>query len=525
MSRNLASYLLNAAARWPERTAYRDPRGTLTYGDYLGESLRLAGVLARAGVTRGDRVAVSLPKTVALYATIHAALLRGAAYIPIDYTTPVERGRAILADSAARALVTTGRNLARLLAGPAGQAGEEDDLVVAGLSLSEAGAVCIEAVPPRAAPSPGDLRLADLPSPAGAADPAYILYTSGSTGTPKGVVQSHGSATAFVDWAATEIGLDRNDVVPQVASVTFDLSIFDVFAAAKAGACLAPIHEASMLSPVTFCRAVAGAGATVLYCVPSLVLREVRGQDRAWAELAGGRLRHIIFAGEPIDRASLSRLRPRLGKVVLHNWYGPTETNVCAFHRIAEADLGADEPIPIGKACPYARLTIAWDEPAASAPRTGELLVGGATAMAGYWNRPAENAAAFVEIDGMRHYRTGDYVYENAAGRLVFIGRRDRQVKVHGRRVQLDEIEAALRTSLPGIEVACAVVSPDGAAPVIAAAVAGEPAPDAAAIRLAAADRLPLFMMPERVKAVPALPRNERGKIDYARLAALLAEA
>ena len=278
---------------------------------------------------------------------------------------------------------------------------------------------------------------------------AYILYTSGSTGTPKGVVQSQRSATAFVAWAADELALTADDVVPQVAPVTFDLSVFDLFAATRAGACLVPIHESTMMSPVTFCRAVAKAGATVAYCVPSLVLRESKGQALAWAELQASRLRHIVFAGEPIDKPALRRLRPLLPDVAIHNWFGPTETNVCAFHRITDADLAEDGPVPIGQPCPYAAFDFAWDPPGGDGARNGELLVAGETVLSAYWNRPEDTAARIVEADGDRYYRTGDYVYCNARGELVFIGRRDRQVKIGGRRVQLDEIEAALRKHLP----------------------------------------------------------------------------
>ena len=160
--------------------------------------------------------------------------------------------------------------------------------------------------------------------------------------------------------------------------------------------------------------------------------------------------------------------------------------------------------------------------PAATVPRTGELLVAGDTVLTAYWNRPDDTAARIVEIDGVRHYRTGDYVVANHRGELVFVGRRDRQVKIGGRRVQIDEIEAAFRKHLPALEVACTLIRREGAEPAIAAAVVGEPVPDGDALRAALADTLPLYMMPERLVALPALPRTERGKVDYQRLAVLL---
>lgn len=518
-ARHLAAYLLAAADAYPEAAAYRDAAGTRSYAEYRDESMRVAALLSEAGVVDGDRVAIALPKCFALYATLHAALLRNACTVPVDYTTPIDRGRAIVADAAARVLVTTGRSLARLLGEAAAIGVDDDAIVIAPLAAGADGSLAVTAT----------TDWADAPRRRVAAprlDPeaeAYILYTSGSTGTPKGVVQSQRSATAFAAWAAEALALGPADVVPQVASVTFDLSVFDIFAATRAGACLVPIHESAMMSPVNFCRAVARAGATVVYCVPSLVLREAKGQALAWDALRDSALRHIVFAGEPIDKPALRRLRAVIPDVPIHNWFGPTETNVCAFHAVTEADIAEDGPVPIGRACPYASFAVAWDEPGESGtPRTGELLVAGDTVLTAYWNRPDETAARIAEIDGVRHYRTGDYVIENARGELVFIGRRDRQVKLGGRRVQLDEIEAGFRKHLPALEVACILVRDDGEEASVAAAVVGEPVPDIDAVRAVMADTLPLWMMPERIVALSALPRNERGKVDYPRLATLL---
>jgi len=518
--RHLAAWLVEAAARHGDRPAYADAAGARTYRAYLDEALRVAALLGDAGVARGDRVCIALPKGFPLYVTIHAALFRNACYVPIDYTSPVERGRNIIADAGATVLVTTGPNLGRLFGEDEANRGE--GIVIAGLGRDGAGSPTVRSL--SAWTAAAEAAAPDLDALDPSAE-AYILYTSGSTGTPKGVVQSQRSATAFAAWAADELALTADDVVPQVAPATFDLSVFDLFATTRAGACLVPIHESTMNTPPAFCRALAKAGATVVYCVPSLILREAKGQALGWADLKESRLRHIVFAGEPIDKPALRRLAPHLPEVPFHNWFGPTETNVCTFHRITEADLAEDGPVPIGLPCPYAEIDIVWDPAGGEGVRTGELLVGGDTVLTAYWNRPEDTAARVVEQDGARYYRTGDYVHGNARGELVFIGRRDRQVKIGGRRVQLDEIEAAIRKHLPQYEVACALLRPDGAEPVIAAALVGAPTPDADAIRDAAADSLPLYMMPERIVAMAALPRNERGKIDYPLLTEMLGRA
>ena len=429
--RHLASYLFDAASLWGERPACADAARTYSYNDYLNEALRVAALLRRAGVEAGDRVCISAPKSFSLYASMFGALMLNACYVPIDYTVPAGRGRKIIADCAPSALITTKRNLERLLDSPSPEIVEHisEDLVVALIGAR------------RAFPVGGLSGLPPAPDSLDPSSPAYILYTSGSTGEPKGVVHTHLSAVAFVNWAVGELRIDQDDLIAQVASVSFDLSVFDVFGAVRAAAQLAPVHETAMISPITLCRAIAKAKATVLYCVPSLVLREIKSHELGWAELRNSSLRHLVFAGEPINHQALRRFRPHVAEIALHNWYGPTETNVCCYHRIADADIAGADAIPIGKACSYAQLSYLWDAPQPSA-EAGELLVAGDSLMTGYWNRSeATERAMYRDASGTRFYRTGDFVRHNAQGDLMFLGRRDRQVKVQGRRIQLDEIE------------------------------------------------------------------------------------
>jgi acyl-coenzyme A synthetase/AMP-(fatty) acid ligase len=243
-----------------------------------------------------------------------------------------------------------------------------------------------------------------------------------------------------------------------------------------------------------------------------------------WAELERSSLRHIVFAGEPINHQALRRIRPYVAKPALHNWYGPTETNVCCYHRIADSDIAAPEAIPIGQACPYAQLSYFWDAPRESGAAAGELLVAGESLMTGYWNREEATARAmYRDASGTSFYRTGDFVSRNAQGELVFLGRRDRQVKVQGRRIQLDEIESTLQKHFASAEIACTLIKEDGAEPFIVAAIAGvDAAGNGDDIKRLVEDQLPLFMLPERIFALDALPRNERGKIDYDALARVL---
>ncbi len=198
MSRHLASYLFDAASLWGERPACADGSGTHSYNDYLNEALRVAALLRRMGVEEGDRVCISAPKSFSLYASLFGALMLNACYVPIDYTVPAGRGRKIIADCTPSALITTKRNVERLLGGrPETLEHITPDLVI----------VPIGGRPPL--PANGLSGLPPTPDSLDPASPAYILYTSGSTGEPKGVVHTHLSAAAFVEWAVDELGIDQ----------------------------------------------------------------------------------------------------------------------------------------------------------------------------------------------------------------------------------------------------------------------------------------------------------------------------
>jgi acyl-coenzyme A synthetase/AMP-(fatty) acid ligase len=197
----------------------------------------------------------------------------------------------------------------------------------------------------------------------------------------------------------------------------------------------------------------------------------------------------------------------------------------CCYHRIAEGDIAGADPIPIGNACPYAHLSYLWDDARRSGDVAGELLVAGASLMSGYWNREeATERAMSSDANGTRYYRTGDFVSRDVSSDLIFLGRRDRQVKVQGRRIQLDEIESTLQKHFATAEIACTLMKETGSEPVIVAAIAGAGAPgNGDDIKRLVEDQLPLFMLPERIFALEALPRNERGKIDYDALSRVLA--
>jgi amino acid adenylation domain-containing protein len=409
----------------------------------------------------------------------------------VDYGTLAARARLIAGDARPRVAICDERTAARVC-----DALAPVQLLVLRPGDSQAGAA---AGPPVAVT---------------AADRAYILYTSGSTGTPKGVCHSHASAMAFVRWAAAQAKLGSSDVVSQHASPSFDLSIFDFFCAAAAGAKLVPVPEWLLGRVGKLLRWIRDEGITVWYSVPSALLRDPDAPG--FEALSESALRHVILAGERIPAAGLKRLAVHLRPdCVVSNWYGPTETNVCTFFDLCRQDIESSRPVPIGRACPYAEVRLGRG---GSDGAPAELLVRSDSTMVGYWNDPELTARAFVEDEaGRRFYRTGDWVSQEGDD-LVLHGRRDRMLKVRGYRIQPEEIEECLMQH-PDVREAAAVAAGDAQ---ISVAVTASGGVSADGLRRHCAARLPGYMLPVSIVAVEALPRTARGKVDYRRLPALI---
>lgn len=520
----LTGYLAAAIREHPDRVAVSDRTRSMTYRELDGMTRAMRAVLHEAGVSPGDRVVVWLNKSVEAVAGIHGALRAGCAYVPVDPTAPARRAADVIARTAPACVMTTpdrAREVVRELAGlPAGG----PLLILVGEAPGgippELRTVAWQEVLTRSARAD----LADGWPEEGPDDLAYILYTSGSTGTPKGVMLTHRNARVFVDWVVAEFGLGPDDVLASHAPLHFDLSILDVFAAAAAGGSVVLVPESLQGMGAALVRFAVQQEVSVWYSVPTALRRMAEVDD---GRLATSRLRVVAFAGEVFPTSGIRALRRLLPEsAVLYNMYGPTETNVCTYHRVTPADLAPDAPEtpPIGRPCPYATTMIHGDPHDGSA----ELCVGGDSVMAGYWNDPSGTEQRFTPPDesGRRFYRTGDLVRRDEAGRLRYVARRDGMVKINGYRVELGEVEAILSRHPDVSEAACVVRDQGTAGATITAFVVPRAGTDPGApeLRRHCGDYLPRYMVPKEFVPVTALAQTSTGKIDRRTLTALAAE-
>ena len=526
----LQRLLTEAAVRQPQRPAVASGGCLLTYQELDRLSNKMARALLRLGVAPGDRVGILAPKSATAVIGIYGALKAGACYVPLDPKAPAGRLSHIVRDSDAAVIVadearasqattlvgSVSRPPGVVVASVPGRPGHEEAVAAA----AQGAAI----VPPAAVAGESGEPLAE--ERAIETDLAYILYTSGSTGTPKGVMISHRNSLTFVEWAAAAAGLGEQDRVCSPAPLHFDLSVFDIFAACAAAACLTVLPDGAATFPVSIARWLQAERISVWYSVPSvLTLLACYGSLQQF-DLSG--LRTVIFAGEVFPPRHLSRLMAELPHARYLNWYGPTETNVCTAFEVPAGGAG-DRPAPIGKACANTEVfAVTSDGRRVSRPgEEGELYVRGPSLMRGYWGQPAKTSEALVRHPfraepGELVYRTGDLVTLDQAGNYAYLGRRDHMVKVRGYRVELGEVEATLYRH-PAIGEAVVLPVPDELLGTrLRAVVAADGA--GGLTREDVLDHcrrwLPGYMVPDIIEFRETLPRTSTGKVDRAGLAA-----
>ncbi|MFD5932186.1 amino acid adenylation domain-containing protein [Streptomyces sp. NPDC060333] len=465
--------------------------GTLTRADVAGAADRVAAALAgRCGVRPGDRVALRVRRGAELIPLIVGLWRAGAVLVPLDAAMPDERAAYVWKDSGARLLVT-------------------DEPLGAG--LSDAAGEGTPRLDPRElldapAPAAGDVPYPDGPAPDAL---AYLMYTSGSTGTPKGVAVPHGCVANLLHSVVREPGIEEHDVLVAVTSLTFDISVLELFAPLVAGARVVVAPRETVRDAEALGTLLEKSGATLMQATPSLW----RGLlDGGWPGRGGLR---AFSGGEALDEVLAGRLLERCAEV--WNLYGPTETTIWS----TAGRVLPGEPVTVGR--PVAR-TVCHVLDTAGRPvpvgAVGELVIGGAGVTDGYWNRPELTSTVFVPdpvtATGGTVYRTGDLARYLPDGRLVVLGRVDQQVKILGHRVELGEVEALLGAHEDVRQVAVVIDRAGASGPRLVAFVvpARTGGVSTEALRRHLRERLPAAAVPAVFDEVAELPLNTSGKID-----------
>ena len=470
----------------PGHPAFRSGGRTLTYGELWQRSDALAAHLASSLPEKAPVVVLGHKEPELLIAYL-GVIKSGRAYVPVDTAMPPQRIERIAAVSGAP-LTLTPEKVAEISGGTA--------------------------------PAPPWRLETD--------DHYYFMFTSGSTGEPKGVPITFGCLQSFLRWTLAEHPFaEGREVFLNVVPYSFDVSLMDTYPALVTGGTVQSVTKADIANPKQLYPLLAASALTTWVSTPSfaqMCLVEPAFNQRMLPEL-----KRFLFCGETLAPEIASQLLERFPAAEVWNTYGPTEATVAATSvRITRAILDQYAMLPIGYPMLGGRVLV-MDEARQEVPagERGEIIIAGPNVSPGYWQRPELTEVAFFQLDGQRAYRTGDWGrYRD--GMLFFEGRMDNQIKLHGYRIELADVEANLR-ALTGVRDAVVLpVLGQGAVDSLAAFVILNERPVRTDFQLACdlkgqlIERLPAYMIPRRFSFLESFPMNTNGKADRRKLAEAL---
>jgi len=529
-SSGLHGGFLASRARFAERPALDVAGRVLTYAELFDLAASLAAVIAPDTTPSAPFVGICASRSVTTYAGILGTLMAGRAVVPLNPAFPADRVRGLIQEAGVELIVLDHQSASAFEHVLEGIDRTLTCIVPDAATASELGSRApshriVDASQRRgAAPGVFDYRVdADAY--------AYLFFTSGSTGKPKGVGVLHRNAEAFVRMSIEryrECGVDEQDRFSQFYELSFDSSMFDLYVCWAFGGCLCCPSAAEWINPNKY---IVEKQLTVMDIVPSM--GHSMNRKGAWRPGRFPRLKLCRFGGEALSAELCSTLAAAAPNAVVENVYGPTECTVDACYYRWDRSHSMDEcehgMVPIGYAGSHVVIRIVNDaRDEVGVDSEGELLISGPQVTPGYWHDPEKTREAFITLPGRSgiHYRTGDLVRRPRTDRpIVFLGRFDHQIKIAGVRIELGEVEMALREA-GETDLVVAVGWPltsSGAAGIVAFLADAKVSTDVVFERLR--KKLPNVMVPREIRMVEALPTNPNGKVDRKALVAQLKAA
>lgn len=501
MKINLIEYFVETVNRFPDKVAIIDGERRILFAELDLKTRQLAKVIVDTCNCKNRPVAMFMPKCIESAQADLAITYSGNAYMNLDVKNPAERLGNIFALIRPAAVITNGKF---------------KDVIEPIASANSALIINIDDVSTDAAVSSQEellTRISDLID----TDPYCIINTSGSTGTPKGVVLNHKSFIDFMVQTFDEYGFTENDVIGSLSPVVFDIWSYELCLLQGKGASIVVIPDTWSAFPVKILQLMQEQKVSYIFWVPTIMVNIANMGLLQQVPLP--MLRLCWFAGEVFPTKQFNTWRHNLPQTTFANFYGPIEITLDCVYYTIEREIADDEPIPIGK--PFRNTDILIldenNQNVTEANKEGELCIRGTSLAMGYYNNPEKTAAAFVQ-NPLNHsypeiiYRTGDLVFINSRGEIVFKGRKDSLIKHMGYRIELGEIEHVIINTLNLVKNGCVVYNHQRKE--ITLYYEAEQELTAADFRKSIGNTLPRYMVPVVYHYLPELRRNTNGKID-----------
>ncbi len=501
MKANVTYWLDKTADRFPDKTAFADEHKEVTFGQLRMQAMALATQMLQMGLFKKP-VVIYLEKGVDVLVSFMGAAYSCNFYSPIDVDMPASRVNKILEVLQPQLVITT----KTLRVAFESYDYEGDYLIYEEGIGTTADHEMVEAARCRGIDT----------------DLLYVLFTSGSTGIPKGVTINHRSVIDYIDWVTETFDITEEDSFGNQAPFYFDNSILDIYSTIKSGATTYIIPKNLFAQPVPLLEYLKEKQINTIFWVPSALI--VVAKLKAFRNVDLSKTLHrVLFCGEVMPNKQLNAWRKYLPDVLYANLYGPTEiTDACTYY-IVDREFADDEPLPIG--IPMANtdiLILNERDELVKDDEIGELCVRGTSLSMGYYHNPEKTKEAFVQNPlnpavPETIYRTGDLVKYNEYGEIVYLSRKDFQIKHMGHRIELGEIETAV-SSLEEIALCCCLYDTKRQKIVLFI----EEELDKAYINERISGLVPEYMLPGKVISLPKMPINANGKIDRVKLKELL---
>jgi D-alanine--poly(phosphoribitol) ligase subunit 1 len=488
----------NAVKKHPDKIAVSDEWGEITYSQMRRDAMSTGMAIIKSSLpgTGVEPVIVYLKKSLKCIVSFMGAMYSGNPYVPVAYDMPVNRIQKIIDSLEGRGhIITDNEGMERIkLMNNSMPIHIYDEIINTKIDEDiiekTVGKVCDT-------------------------DPIYIMFTSGSTGDPKGVTVPHRGVIDYAVWVSDTFNINENTILGNQAPFYFDNSIFDIYSMLLSGAKMMIIPETLFLFPSKLPEFIRDNGVTTIFWVPTVMINVANSGVLSDIEMPS--LKIAAFCGEVMPNTQLNIWRREHKDCLYANLYGPTEiSDVCTYY-IVDREFKDSDPLPIGKACENMRIIILNEKnEQCKVNEQGELCVIGSGVSLGYWNNPEITKKAFIQNPlnpyyEERVYRTGDLAYINDEGLIMYIGRRDNQVKIKGNRIELGEIENAAMC-VAGVKGACAVADEEEQRIVLF--VESEDELKLRKVNLELKKYIPNYMLPGKLVVMDKFPHTANDKID-----------
>lgn len=492
MGKNVLEYLDYSVKKSPEKIAFIDSASNTSFDELSKKAKKIATEIIKFNQKEINKpIAIYMDKSIDCISAFLGVAYSGNFYTPIDTKSPYERVKKIFSVLNPRVIITNQKNVSML---------KEIGVNVHIIMVED----CLEI---------NDYEIENIRRKVIDTDPLYVLFTSGSTGNPKGVTISHRSVIDYIEWITAEFGITKDTIFGNQAPFYFDNSILDIYCTLRNGCTTVIIPEQLFIFSKKLLDFIEEENINTIFWVPSALIGVANSGCLEGRDL---KLEKVLFCGEVMPNKQLNAWRKNLPNALYANLYGPTEiTDVCAYF-IVDRAFSDEEPLPIGFPCDNTDILVFNDQnKLVKTGEVGELCVRGSSLSLGYYNDYMKSKEVFVQnplnkVYSDKIYRTGDLVKYNDFGELIYVSRKDYQIKHMGHRIELGEIEYAA-FSMNGVKRCCAIYNENEKKIVLFCVVE---AVDEKEIYKYLINKIPRYMVPSVINIIGEMPMNANGKID-----------